>query len=86
MCVLMVSMMVIPSLSVSAASPKEQLIACARENMPQQLVDRYLPAIENTLRLVNVNQDQADQICALIVETREYFEATGGFKGVSLHE
>ena len=80
--VLTVGMMALP---VSAATPKEQLIACTRENMPEQLVTKYLPAIENTLRYITVSQEQADQICAIIVETREYFETTGGFKGVTLH-
>lgn len=85
LCVLMVSMVVAAALPVSAATPKEQLVACARENMPEQLVTKYMPAIENTLRYISVNQEQADQICDIIVETREYFESTGGYKGVTLH-
>lgn len=82
---LTVSLVAVPTLSVSAASPKEQMINCARENMPEELTTRYLPAIENTLRMIDVTQAQADEICALIIETSEYFESTGGFKGVSLH-
>lgn len=80
--VLTVGVLAVP---VSAATPKEQLVACAKENMPEELMTRYLPSIENTLRMITVNQAQADEICDLIVETREYFESTGGFKGVSLH-
>ena len=84
-CVLAVGLTMTAVMPVSAATPKEQLVDCAKENLPAEMIERYLPAIENTLRVISVSQEQADQVADCIVETREYFESTGGFKGVSLH-
>lgn len=85
-CLLMAGMAATMATSVSAASPKERLIDVCKEQLPEPMLKRYLPSIENTLAQVSVSEEQADQVTACIIESREYFDSTGGYKGVSLSE
>lgn len=86
LCMMITGIVASAAVPVSAATPKERLIECSKENLPEPLLKAYLPAIENILAQISVSEEQADQVSACIVESREYFESTGGFKGISLSE
>lgn len=79
-CVMLVGMTA--TVSVSAAGPKDDMIAACYEYMPEPLIKEYLPLIQNILAQIEVNQDQADQVIECIKESREFFKE---YKGVTLH-
>lgn len=54
-----VAMMVAP---VSAATPKEEIIAKAKELVPEKYHAEYLPMLENVLQQVEVDADQAKAV------------------------
>lgn len=79
-CLMLVGMTA--TVSVSAASPKEDMIDACEEYMPEPLLKEYLPLIQNILAQIEVSQDQADQVIECIKESREFFKE---YKGVTLH-
>lgn len=80
-CLMMVGMISLPV--AAEAIHKEEMIEAAREHMPAELFNEYLPLIENVLSQVSVNEDQADQVIACIEEARDFFK---NYKGISLSE
>lgn len=82
-CLMLVGMTA--TLSVSAAGPKDDMIAACYEYMPEPLIKEYMPAIQNILAQIEVNQDQADQVIECIKESRTFFDKEG-YHGVSLSE
>ena len=86
LCMMITGIVASAAVPVSAATPKERIVTSAEENLPKDIVSYYLPTIENILSQVTVSEEQADQVIDCILESRKYFEATGGFKGPSLHD
>lgn len=60
---LLVVMCVVP---VSAATPKEDILAAVKENLPASYSNRYLPMAENVLQQIDVTADQATKVIACI--------------------
>lgn len=85
-CLMVTGVAVSTATSVSAATPEDEIVTAAKTNLPEKLLNDYLPAIENVLKQIDVSEAQSAEIILCIQETREYFEATGGFTGSSLHE
>lgn len=82
-CVLLVSMMVLSIVPVSAATPKEDIIAAVKANVSAEIFEKYLPTIENTLQQVEVTAEQAEKVIANIETAKE---AVKEDKGDSLSE
>lgn len=82
-CLLLVGMMVLTVVPVSAATPKEDIIAAIKENVPAEYFEKYLPTIENTLQQVEVTAEQAEAVIANIEEAKK---AVKEDKGDSLSE
>lgn len=82
-CVLLASMMVLSIVPVSAATPKEDIIAAVKANVPAEYVEKYLPTLENVLQQVEVTAEQAEKVIANIETAKE---AVKEDKGDSLSE
>ena len=82
-CVLLVSMMVLSIVPVSAATPKEDIIAAVKANVSAEIFEKYLPTIENTSQQVEVTAEQAENVIANIEAAKE---AVKEDKGDSLSE
>lgn len=65
-CVLLASMMVLTVVPVSAATPKEDIIAAVKASVSAEIFEKYLPTIENTLQQVEVTAEQAEKVIANI--------------------
>lgn len=61
-CVLLVSMMVLTVVPVSAATPKEDIIAAIKANIPAEYVAKHLPTLENVLQQIEVTAEQAEAV------------------------
>ena len=60
---LLVVMSVVPA---AAATPKEDIVASAKANLPAAYADNYLPLVENVLQQIDVTADQATKVIACI--------------------
>ncbi len=58
-CLVLVGIMAMMVAPVSAATPKEDIIAKAKELVPEKYHAEYLPMLENVLQQVEVDADQA---------------------------
>ncbi len=82
-CLVLVGIMAMMVAPVSAATPKEEIIAKAKELIPAAYQAEYLPMIENVLQQVEVDADQA----AAVIENMETAKAAvKEDKGASLSE
>lgn len=79
-CLLLVGMV---GFSVSAATPKEDIIAAAKEAMPDAYESKYMPTIENVLSQIDVTAEQAEAVIANIGEAKAAIKED---KGDSLSE
>lgn len=61
-CLLLVGMMAVAGFSASAATPKEEIVATAKELIPSKYEAQYLPALENVLSQIDVTADQAEAV------------------------
>ena len=65
-CFLLVAMLVVVASPVSAATPKEQIIAAAKANVPAKYLEKQLPTLENILQQIEVTPEQAEKVVANI--------------------
>ncbi len=79
-CLLLVGMV---GFSASAATPKEEIIAAAKEAMPDAYESKYMPTIENVLSQIDVSTEQAEAVIANIAAAKA---AVKEDKGASLSE
>ncbi len=63
-CLVLACVMVMAIAPVSAATPKEDIIAKAKELIPAAYQAEYLPLLENTLQQVEVSAEQATAVIA----------------------
>lgn len=77
-CLLLVGMMACAGVSVSAATPKEEIIAAAKAALPDAYEAKYLPTLENVLSQITVTADQADEVIAAIEEAKESVKTDKG--------
>ena len=63
-CLVLACVMVMAVAPVSAATPKEDIIAKAKELIPAAYQAEYLPLLENTLQQVEVTAEQATAVIA----------------------
>ncbi len=63
-CLVLACVMVMAIAPVSAATPKEDIIAKAKELIPAAYQAEYLPMVENTLAQVEVTAEQAQTVIA----------------------
>lgn len=82
-CLLLVGMMACAGVSVSAATPKEEIIAAAKAALPDAYEAKYLPTLENVLSQIDVTAEQADEVIAAIAKAKEAIKTD---KGDSLSE
>ncbi len=82
-CVLLASMMVLTVVPVSAATPKEDIIAAIKASVSAEYFEKYLPTIENVLQQVEVTAEQAEKVIANIDTVKETIKED---KGDSLSE
>ncbi len=82
-CLLLVGMMILTVVPVSAATPKEDIIAAIKANVSAEIFEKYLPTIENTLQQVEVTAEQAEKVIANIDTVKEAVKEN---KGDSLSE
>ena len=73
----------VPVFSVSAATPKEEIIAAAKELIPEKYHAEYLPLLENVLQQVEVDAAQAEAVIDNMEAAKEAVESD---KGSSLSE
>ena len=62
-CLMIAAMAVVP---VSAASPKEDMVAAFKKAVPTDYVNMYLPMVENVLQQITVTREQADGVIECI--------------------
>ena len=79
-CLVLVCVMVMAIAPVSAATPKEEIMAKAKELIPAAYQAEYLPMLENVLQQIEVNADQA---VAVIKNMEDAAAAVEGDKGDS---
>ena len=82
-CLILVGIMAMAIAPVSAATPKEDIIAAAKEQIPAKYHEEYLPMLENVLQQVEVNAEQA---AAVIENMKAAKAAIPEDKGASLSE
>ena len=80
---LILACVLVPMFSVSAATPKEEIVAAAKELIPAKYHAEYLPILENVLQQVDVDATQA----AAVIDNMEAAKAAiAEDKGGSLSE
>lgn len=79
-CLLLVGMV---GFTVSAATPKEDIVAAVKEAMPDAYESKYLPTVENVLSQIDVTAEQAEAVIANIAAAKA---AVKEDKGESLSE
>ncbi len=82
-CLLLVGMMACAGVSVSAATPKEEIVAAAKAALPDAYEAKLLPMMENILSQITVTADQADEVIAAIEKAKAAIKTD---KGDSLSE
>ncbi len=82
-CLLLVGMMAVSGFSVSAATPKEDIVAAVKEAMPDKYEERYLPMVENVLSQIEVTAEQAEEVIGYIDAAKAAIKED---KGASLSE
>ncbi len=82
-CVLLVGMMACATFSVSAATPKEEIVATVKEVLPEAYQSKYLPMLENVLKQIEVSAEQAQEVVSYVKAAAAAIESD---KGVSLSE
>ena len=65
-CLMTVVMTAVAVVPVSAASPKEDMIAAFKKAVPADYVTMYLPMVENVLQQITVTREQADGVIECI--------------------
>ncbi len=80
-CLVLACVMVMAIAPVSAATPKEDIVAAAKELIPAKYHEEYLPMLENVLQQVEVDANQA---AAVIDNMKAAKEAISEDKGDSL--
>ncbi len=65
-CFVLAAMLVVVASPVSAATPKEQIIAAAKANLPAEYFEKNLPTLENILQQIEVTAEQAELVVANI--------------------
>ena len=81
-CLLLVGTVATMIVPVSAATPKESLIAAFKDAVPKAYVEMYLPMVENVLRQITVTQEQADGVMECINACKNTIKTD---KGHTLH-
>ncbi len=82
-CLVLACVMVMAVAPVSAATPKEDIVAAAKAAVPEAYHAEYLPALENILAQVDVDATQAQAAIAHIEAAKA---SVSGDKGPSLSE
>lgn len=82
-CLVLACVMVMAVAPVSAATPKEDIIAAAKAAMPEKYHEEYLPLLENVLMQVEVDETQAQAVIANIEAAKA---AVAADKGASLSD
>ncbi len=82
-CLVLACVMVMAVAPVSAATPKEDIVAAAKSHVPAKYHADFLPALENILAQVDVDATQAAAVIAHIEAAKA---AVSGDKGPSLSE
>lgn len=82
-CLILVCVMVMAIAPVSAATPKEDIVAAAKDLIPAEYQAEYLPMLENVLQQVEVDAAQAT---AVIDNMKAAKAAVAEDKGASLSE
>ncbi|MBR5540713.1 MAG: hypothetical protein IKU56_04965 [Clostridia bacterium] len=82
-CLVLACVMVMAIAPVSAATPKEDILAKAKELVPAQYHEEYLPLLENVLQQVEVTAEQATAVIANMEAAKA---SVAEDKGASLSE
>lgn len=77
-CLVIVCMMVLVAAPVSAASPKEDIVAAAKAALPEKYHDLYLTTIENVLQQIDVTAEQAEAVIANLEAAKAAVKADKG--------
>ena len=77
-CLVLACVMVMAVAPVSAATPKDDIIAAAKEAIPEKYQELYLPMLENVLMQVDVDADQAAAVIANIEAAKAAVSADKG--------
>lgn len=78
-CFLLVAMMVAMAAPVSAATPKEEIIAAAKKYLPAEEVEKHLPTVENIFQQIEVTAEQAEAVIANIKNVGKVVSEEKGF-------
>lgn len=82
LCVLVVGMVAMSTVSVCAASPKQDIIDFIKKDLPKEYADSFLPLAENLLKQITVDAEQAEKVIACMEECKAVLNEE---KGPSLH-
>ncbi len=77
-CLLLVGMMAVAGFSASAATPKEEIVAAAKELIPSKYESQYLPTMENVLSQIDVTAEQADAVIAYMTAAKAAIQSDKG--------
>ncbi len=77
-CLLLVGMMAFAGFSASAATPKEEIVAAVKANMPDKYEAQYIPTLENVLSQIDVTAEQAEEVIGYVEAAKAAIESDKG--------